>query len=79
MSTQAADNQLKSIHISKYWAEKLKEIPYISQKSGKTIHLLKNNSKPISKGKKRKVVPILGTLNEFKESKKKPAPQHQAE
>ena len=44
------------------------------EKSGKTIHLLKAGSKPFVGGKKRKKVELLGTLDQFKESKKKPVP-----
>ena len=42
------------------------------EKSGKTIHLLKQGSKPITPRKKRKTVPVLGSFAEYKESKKKP-------
>ena len=51
-------------------------MPFVSQKPGKTLHLLKSNSKVIAKDKKRKVVPLLGSFNEFKESKKKPVSAH---
>ena len=52
-------------------------MPYVSQKPGKTLYLLKSNSKVIAKGKKRKVVPLLGSIDEFKESKKKAVAQHE--
>lgn len=42
------------------------------------IHLLKSGSKASTASKKRKVVPLLGSFKEFKDSKKKPqapAPQ----
>ena len=41
------------------------------EKNGKTLHLLKANSKPSKSGKKRKNVPIMGTFEQFTESKKK--------
>ena len=44
----------------------------LSEKSGKTIHLLKARSKPIQSGRKRKKVEVLGTWSDFKDSKKKP-------
>ena len=37
-------------------------MPYLSQHSGKTIHLLKQSSKPALAGKKRRKVPLLGYL-----------------
>ena len=38
----------------------------MSQKSGKTLHLLKASSKPIKGGVKRKKVPILGSFAQIK-------------
>ena len=52
-------------------------MPYLSQKSGKTIHLLKQSSKPAMAGKKKRKVALLGSLEQFKESKKKPTAQPQ--
>ena len=45
-----------------------------TEKSGKTIHLLKADSKPYTGSKKRKKVPLFGTIEQFHESKKKPEP-----
>lgn len=42
------------------------------------IHLLKSGSKQSTGTKTRKVVPILGTFGQFKESKKKPSPKEVA-
>ena len=36
------------------------------------IHLLKSGSKASTASKKRKVVPLLGSFKDYKESKKKP-------
>ena len=36
------------------------------------IHLLKSGSKASTAAKKRKVVPLLGSFQEYKDSKKKP-------
>ena len=52
---------------------------FFSEKSGKTIHLLKSGSKQTSGAKVRKVVPLLGTFAQFKDSKKKPAPKEVAQ
>ena len=76
MSAEDADNKKSAIEISKYWEEELKDMPFVSQKPGKTLYLLKSNSKAIAKGKKIKVVPLLGSFNEFKESKKKSVSAH---
>ena len=45
------------------------------EKSGKTIHLLKARSKPIQSGRKKKKIATLSTFADYKESKKKPAPE----
>ena len=79
MSAEGVDNKKSAIEISKYWEEELKDMPYVSQKPGKTLYLLKSNSKAIAKGKKRKVIPLLGSIGEYKESKKKPQAPDQAQ
>ena len=72
------------IAISKFWEEELKSMPYLSckyfilsfahqmfifiEKSGKTLHLLKQSSKKIQTGKKRKKIAILGTLQDWQDS-----------
>ena len=43
----------------------------VTEKNGKTLHLLKANSKPSKSGKKRKHIPIMGTYEQYTESKKK--------
>ena len=42
---------------------------YLIEKSGKTLHLLKQSSKPIKPREKRKKIEVMGTLAQFKESK----------
>ena len=79
MSAEGEDNKKSAIEISKYWEEELKDMPYVSQKPGKTLYLLKSSSKAIAKGKKRKVVPLLGSIGEYKDSKKKPHQPDQAQ
>ena len=49
-----------------------------TEKSGKTLHLLKSGSKPIKPRSKRKKVEVLGTLKQFHESKSKPSPKEVA-
>ena len=43
-----------------------------TEKNGKTLHLLKSSSKPAKSDRKRKKIPILGTFDQFAESKQKP-------
>ena len=45
------------------------------EKNGKTIHLLKSGSKATQSGKPRKKVELLGTFDQYSESKKKPQVQ----
>ena len=47
---------------------------FSAEKSGKTLHLLKSGSKPIQPRSQRKKIEILGTLAQYNDSKKKPAP-----
>ena len=37
----------------------------IIEKNGKTLYLLKKSAKPVARGKKRKVVNLLGSFMEF--------------
>ena len=46
-----------------------------TERSGKTIHLLKSGSKKIATDRKRKMHELMGTLDQYKESKKKPQAQ----
>ena len=45
-----------------------------AEKNGKTLHLLKSASKPSQSGKVRKKVELLGSFQQYSESKKKPQP-----
>ena len=54
MGAEGADQKEETIAISKFWEEELKAMPYLSKKGGKTLHLLKQSSKKIQTGKKRK-------------------------
>ena len=40
-TSKAPDTQKSSIKITEAWQEELAAMPYLSQHSGKTIHLLK--------------------------------------
>ena len=40
-------------------------MPYTSQKKGKFLNLLKASAKPISKNKRRKVIPLLGSIKDY--------------
>ena len=44
------------------------------EKNGKTIHLLKSGSKATQSAKPRKKVELLGSFDQYTESKKKPQP-----
>ena len=46
--------------------EELKSMPFTSKKNGRTLHLLKSSAKSQQPHKKRKTLPIMGTLSEFK-------------
>ena len=70
----------QAIKATDEWLNALKELPYKSrkllilsflivsiciEKNGKTLYLLKQSSKIISSKKKRKVVPLLGTIKDY--------------
>ena len=62
MDADGEGHKAKTIEISPAWEAELKALPYLSQKSGKTIHLLKASSKAVAGGKKRKKIPVLGSI-----------------
>ena len=47
----------------------MSDFSFSIEKPGKTIFLLKSKSKPHQGGKKRKEVPLLGTLQEYQSQK----------
>lgn len=62
------------------WWEELQKMPFVSSKwfdvvwltefwiigkNGKTLHLLKASAKKINPNKRRKVIPLLGSISEF--------------
>ena len=47
----------------------------LAEKNGKTLHLLKSGSKPTQLERKRKKIPVLGSFEQFTDSKKKPVPK----
>ena len=64
---EAQKNQ--AIKVSEEWMQELQAMPFTSKKNGKTLHLLKASAKPQQPHKKRKIVPIIGSLSEFKSAK----------
>ena len=52
-------------------------MPYLSKKSGKTLNLLKQSSKKIQTGKKRKKHEILGSLQDWQGSQPNSQPNSQ--
>jgi hypothetical protein len=54
-------------------------ILYITERSGKTVHLLKSGSKKIATDRKRKKHELMGTISQYKESKQKPKSQAQVQ
>ena len=69
-----------TIRATPEWIEELDKMPFISSKylnilkfnliyligkNGKTLNLLKASSKKINPNKRRKIIPLLGTIKEF--------------
>ena len=75
------ETKLQSIKATDEWLEALKQLPfksckyilpasliyviYAAEKNGKTLYLLKQSAKVHEGTKKRKVVPLLGTIKEY--------------
>ena len=55
----------------------MSDFSFSIEKPGKTIFLLKSKSKPHQGGKKRKEVPLLGTLQEYQTQKAQAESQSQ--
>jgi hypothetical protein len=49
----------ETILVSDEMMEQLNSMPYISKKKGKTVHLLKEKTKPVVMGKKRRKISLL--------------------
>ena len=47
MQAQQEEGQNEFIALSEEWYERLTAMPFVSQTKGKTLHLLKQNSKPV--------------------------------
>ena len=54
------------VEIAEDWLQQLQEVPFISKRPGKTIHLIKKASKPVPQERKRRKISLMGTLQEFK-------------
>ena len=65
-SVEGEAQKNKAIKVSEEWMTELKSMPFTSQKNGRTLHLLKTSAKSQQPHKKRKTLPIMGTLSEFK-------------
>ena len=55
----------EAIKMTDEWARELQSMPYTSQKKGKFLNLLKASAKPIKKDKKRKIIPLLGSIKDY--------------
>ena len=79
-TAEGEDAKRHAIKATDEWYEALNNLPFKSskfpcllwftecwhiEKKGKTLHLLKQSSKKIRHGKKKKVIPILGTIQAY--------------
>ena len=79
-AADGAGNQKTSIKATDEWYEELQKMPFLSSKyhqhlstnlyisiakRGKTLHLLKASSKKIKSQKRRKVIPLLGSIKDY--------------
>ncbi len=54
------------VEIAEDWLQQLQELPFISKRPGKTIHLIKKASKPVPQERKRRKISLMATPQEFK-------------
>ena len=79
-SAEGVIGQKQAIKVTDEWFDELQKMPFTSckcfyyfisnlvlniEKKGKTLHLLKATSKKIPERKKRKIVPLLGTIKDY--------------
>ena len=57
--TEETGDHAEDIQMTEDWWNKLNEMPYFSRQKGRTIQLLKEKSKPIPKGRKRRKVELM--------------------
>ena len=64
-SAGAQNNEDQVIEVSDRWLEKLKAVPFISQRKGRTVHLLKKASKPVKERKPKRKISLIMTPKEY--------------
>ena len=65
MSGSKSFKKCHSFLVSYYFKTSLLNIYHNIEKKGKTLHLLKAKSKRINPNKRRKVIPLLGSIKDF--------------
>ena len=53
------------VEVTDRWLEKLKAVPFMSQRKGRTVHLLKKASKPVKERKPNRKVSLMMTPEEY--------------
>ena len=61
----AEAKKMETIVISPEWWDKLQAVPFKSNCRGRTVHLLKQGSKPVATDKKRLKFNLAGTFAEY--------------
>jgi len=64
-SADAQNNEDQVVEVTDRWLEKLRAVPFISQRKGRTVHLLKKASKPVKARKPKRKVELIMTPEEF--------------
>ena len=67
MTVQEDADGADAIEISEEWWRKLNALPFVSQNKGKTLHLLKKQSKPVPQSRKRVKRDIFASPLEFQQ------------
>ena len=65
-SAEAPKMEDQVVEIAEDWLQQLQELPFISKRPSKTIHLIKKASKPVPQARKRRKISLLATPQEFK-------------
>ena len=79
-SAEGVNMKAEAIKATDEWYEQLQSMPFLSckflivllidnlliiEKKGKTLHLLKASSKKINPNRRRKIIPLLGSIKDF--------------
>lgn len=64
-SADAQNQEDQVVEVTDRWLEQLKAVPFMSQRKGRTVHLLKKASKPVKERKPKRKISLMMTPEEY--------------